>query len=380
MFDFLRELFSGEPFMPHRHCYADSSTMIALHVVSDSLICLAYYSIPAILIYFVAKRRDVPFNWIFRMFGMFIFACGTTHLMEVVTLWDPMYRLSGLIKAWTAIISIATVVALIPLLPKALALPSLAATAKRLEETNRSLERTTSDLTRSNRELEQFAYVASHDLQEPLRMVSAYLELLERRAGNKLSEEEQRFVGFAIDGATRMRALILDLLAFSRAGAQTTKASLGVGPVLDEALGNLAAKIAESGAVITRDPLPTVMADRTQLLQVLQNLIGNALKFHGTAAPRIHVGATSDGTLATLSVRDNGIGIAPEYQDRVFQLFQRLHSREEYPGTGIGLAICKKIIESHGGRMTLVSHTGAGSTFSFTLPLATAAAPRGDQG
>jgi signal transduction histidine kinase len=375
MFDFFLKLFSGAPFMPHRHCYVDQSGIIALHVVSDSLICLAYYSIPAILAYFVAKRKDIPFNWVFRMFGMFIFACGTTHLMEVVTLWDPMYRLSGLIKAWTAIISIATVIALIPLLPKALALPSLAATNQRLQRANQDLERATADLTRSNQELEQFAYVASHDLQEPLRMISNYLELMKRRAGEKLSDQERQYVDYAVEGAGRMRSLILDLLAFSRAGAEAHRASVDTEGVLAEVLATLQAKIVESGAQITHDPLPRVMADRTQTLQVFQNLIGNALKFRRDGEPpRIHVGASVDGGEASLSVRDNGIGIEPAHQERIFQLFQRLHSRGEYPGTGIGLAICKKIVEGHGGRMRVQSRPGEGSTFSFTLPLAPPAA------
>jgi signal transduction histidine kinase len=375
MFDFFVKLFSGVPFMPHRHCYQDEPGIIWLHVISDSLICLAYYSIPVILIYFVSKRRDVPFNWIFRMFGMFIFACGTTHLLEVVTLWEPVYRLSGLVKAWTAIISIATVIALIPLLPQALALPSLAATNQRLQKANQDLERASADLTRSNRELEQFAYVASHDLQEPLRMISNYLELMKRRAGEKLSDQERQYVDYAVDGATRMRSLILDLLAFSRAGAEAKRAPVDTQGVLDEALHNLEAKIVESGAQITHDPLPRVMADRTQTLQVLQNLLGNALKFRREGEPpRIHVGASVEGDLAIFRVRDNGIGIDPSHQDRIFQLFQRLHSRGEYPGTGIGLAICKKIVEGHGGRMWVQSRAGEGSTFSFTLPLAPPAA------
>jgi signal transduction histidine kinase len=375
MFDFFAKLFSGAPYMPHRHCYSDEGAIIALHVVADSMICIAYYSIPAILIYFVSKRRDVPFNWIFKMFGMFIFACGTTHLMEVVTLWDPMYRLSGLIKAWTAIISVATVIALIPLLPQALALPSLAATNKRLQDANDSLERASADLTRSNRELEQFAYVASHDLQEPLRMISNYLDLTKRRAGDRLSEQERQYVEHAIDGATRMRAMILDLLTYSRAGSEPAREPVAADEALDEALRNLEAKLVETGAEVTRDPLPRVLADRIQLMQVLQNLVGNALKFRGDGdRPRIHVGASVDGAAATITVRDHGIGIEGEHLERIFHLFHRLHSRGEYPGTGIGLAICKKIVEGHGGRMWVQTRPGEGSTFSFTLPLAPPAA------
>jgi signal transduction histidine kinase len=371
MFEFFAHLFSGSPYMPHRHCYIDDQTVIALHVVSDSLVCLAYYSIPVMLIYFVSRRRDMPFNWIFRMFGMFIFACGTTHLMEVITLWEPMYRLSGVIKAWTAVISVATAIALIPLLPRALALPSLAHTNARLAQANRELERASSDLQRSNRELEHFAAVASHDLQEPLRTVSNYLDLLKRRAGDRLHEDERQYIVNAVDGSVRMQGLIRDLLSYSRAGAECVRTPIAPDPVLDEALGNLGPKLLETAAVVTREPLPTVMTDRTHLLQVFQNLIGNALKFRRAGEPpRVHIAAAREDGMAVFSVRDQGIGIASEHLEQVFELFQRLNPRGEYAGTGIGLAICKKIVEAHGGRMWVRSVPGEGSTFQFTLPLA----------
>jgi PAS domain S-box-containing protein len=225
------------------------------------------------------------------------------------------------------------------------------------------------DLARSNSELEQFAYVASHDLQEPLRMVSSYMQLLARRYKGKLDSDADEFIGFAVDGAVRMQALILDLLAFSRVGTRGSAfAPVDMQLVLDKTLANLRLAIAESGAQITQDPLPTLNADSMQIGQLLQNLIGNALKFRGERTPEIHIGATRHGTEWHFTVRDNGIGIDPQYKERIFIIFQRLHRKEEYPGTGIGLAICKKIVERHGGRIWLDSVPGQGATFHFTLP------------
>ncbi|CAA9254208.1 Phytochrome, two-component sensor histidine kinase [uncultured Coleofasciculus sp.] len=226
------------------------------------------------------------------------------------------------------------------------------------------------DLERSNAELKKFAYVASHDLQEPLNQVANYVQLLEMRYQNQLDEDANEFITFAVEGVSLMQTLIDDVLAYSRVDMQGIEFELTeVEKPLNQALANLRTRISESGAVITHDPLPTVLADNTQLMQLFLNLIGNAIKFRSEKAPEIHVGASrqEDGWL--LSVRDNGIGIEPQFGDRIFVIFQRLHTRDEYPGTGMGLAICKKIVECHRGRIWVESKLGQGATFYMTIPL-----------
>lgn len=225
------------------------------------------------------------------------------------------------------------------------------------------------ELARSNDELQQFAYVASHDLQEPLRMVASYTQLLARRYSGKLDADADEFIGFAVDGATRMQHLIQDILAYSRVGTRGKEfAPTDCNALVDQVIVDLAATIEDSGAAVTREDLPCVIADSSQLGQVFQNLIANAIKYHGDEPPLVHVAAKRQGPTWLLTVRDNGIGIDPQFHQRIFVIFQRLHSTASYPGTGIGLAICKKIVERHGGRIWLESELGQGATFCFTLP------------
>ena len=232
------------------------------------------------------------------------------------------------------------------------------------------LRASAAELERSNRELEQFAYVASHDLQEPLRMVASYTQLLARRYQGQLDADAEEFIGFAVDGARRMQELINDLLTYSRVGSRALEPTpVEVNRTVDRVIGDLGGAIHDSGASVTRDDLPTVQADTTQLEQLFQNLIANGIKFRRPdVPPEVHVSAKRTGAGWSFAVRDNGIGIEPQYLDRIFVLFQRLHSRAEYPGTGIGLAICKKIVERHGGAMAVQSQPGQGTTFEFTLP------------
>ncbi|GEM_PF-2034622 len=226
------------------------------------------------------------------------------------------------------------------------------------------------ELQRSNEELEQFAYVASHDLHEPLRMVTSYMQLLARRYKGILDNEADDFINYAVDGAARMQAMINALLDYSRVGTRGKQFEpVDSETVFENALYNLEILIEENGAVVTHDPLPPVVADKTQMGQLLQNLIGNAIKFHGEEPPRIHVSAVRQGEEWVFSVSDNGIGIESQYANHIFEIFQRLHTRAQYPGTGIGLSVCRKIVERHGGRIWMESEPGKGTTFYFTIPI-----------
>lgn len=236
-------------------------------------------------------------------------------------------------------------------------------------EGERSLKRYVDELARSNEELEQFAYVASHDLQEPLRMISSYLQLLERRYKGNLDKEADEFIWYAVDGVKRMQELINDILAYSRIGRKAKDfAHVDCNIVLRQVLINLQTVIEEKGAVIMCDPLPTVVADELQMNQLFQNLVANAIKFCDNT-PQLKIGAKRSGDEWLFSVGDNGVGIEREQFGRVFLMFQRLHSRKKYPGTGIGLPICKKIVERHGGRIWVESEPGKGSNFYFTIPV-----------
>jgi PAS domain S-box-containing protein len=230
------------------------------------------------------------------------------------------------------------------------------------------LQQKSEELQRSNRELEEFAYVASHDLQEPLHLTAGYVQLLARRYKGELDQEADEFIGYALEGVNRMKNLIADLLAYSRIGTRGKAfAQVPMEETLNNAMAALEPVLTKTSAIVTNDVLPSVLGDDEQILMLLQNLIDNAIKFHGAERPRIHVGARQLDDRWLFFVRDNGIGIDPQYTERVFVIFQRLHNQEQYPGTGVGLAICRKIVERHGGRIWVDSEPGKGSTFYFTL-------------
>jgi light-regulated signal transduction histidine kinase (bacteriophytochrome) len=244
---------------------------------------------------------------------------------------------------------------------------SLDASHRRAEE---ALRKSVEELARSNADLQEFAFAASHDLQEPLRTVGGFVQLLQRKYGHRLDAEAQTFIQYAVEGVQRMETLIKDLLTYSRVnthGKELTPTDAGV--AFNAALGNLHALIVETTAEISRGELPTVRADASQLIQLFQNLLGNALKFRSEAPPKIDVSARREGNFWQFSIRDNGIGIEPKFHNTVFEAFRSLHTRKKYPGTGIGLATCKKIIERHGGRIWVESKLGEGATFHFTLPV-----------
>ena len=235
---------------------------------------------------------------------------------------------------------------------------------KQMEE---RLKQITDELQHSNTELEQFAYVISHDLQEPLRMVSSYTQLLAKRYSDKLDNDADEFIAYAVDGSKRMQSLLHDLLEYSRVGTRGKPFSLvNCEHIVEQAMANLKIAIEECGASVSYDVLPTIMGDEEQLVRLFQNLIGNAIKFRREEAPQVHISAKRMNYIVTFSVKDNGIGIDPQHSQSIFEIFRRLHTIEEYPGTGMGLAICKKIVERHGGHISVQSQPGQGSTFYFS--------------
>lgn len=384
MFDFLAHLFDVSDFSARWVCGVWSRGHGWLHIASDLAIFGAYLSIPLVLAVIAMRRRDFPFVPIFWLFCAFILACGTTHLTEAIIFWHPIYRFSGLVKLATALVSWATVLAIIPLVPRILTLRSPAALDREVEQKTQALreqvehnaelmrivELKNMELERSNKDLETFAYVASHDLQEPIRSISGYLELINRRYHGKLDTDTDEFIAFAVDGAKRMQMLLRGILAYSRIGSQDYELSLvELAEVIAEIQTMLEETISESTAEITLGELGPVRADRTQLKQLLQNLITNAIKFSGEAAPRIHISARMDESWCTVSVRDEGIGLDMKYAERISGMFKRLHG-QDVQGTGIGLAIAERVVARHGGRIWVESEPGKGATFHFTLPAA----------
>lgn len=379
---FISRMFTSD-FMPHGHCFFWRPEILWLHVASDFTIGLAYYLIPLALFQFVRKRQDLVFNWMFLLFAGFILACGTTHFMSIWTMWHGTYRLDGVIKLITAIISMVTAVLLYPLIPRALQLRSprqLEAEVRRrtrelnmrkaqLEKTNEALQAATQNLTRINSQLEQFAYIASHDLQEPLRTVAAYSDLVSQTDPSKNPAEYREWLRFIHEAALRGQGLVSDLLEFSQASFQEKDfAQENFKEIAQTAVDNLQSQIQSEGGEVRIGALPVLPAIRAQILQLFQNLLSNALKYHGEKKPLIEIDAQEQGDHYLFSVKDNGLGISPEHHEKIFRLFQRLHSRSKYPGTGLGLSLCKKIIENHQGRIWVESREGAGSTFFFLLP------------
>lgn len=386
MIEFFRKLFDSD-YMPHGHCYFWQPSILWLHVSSDALISLSYFLIPFSLVQLVRKRRDLEFNWMFVLFGLFILSCGMTHLLNIYNVWHSAYRLEGVVKAVTAVSSIVTAMLLFPLVPKAVGLPSAAmlrsevkerkAAEEEVRQLNLDLERRvdqrTATLKRANEALQRFAYIASHDLQEPIRTVRSFNQILARDYKGRLDPKADQYIGFVVDAAARMQQLVTDLMVFARVldqDAPKNRNTVYPSQLLAVVTADLRSLLDESQAVLTWDDLPPVHADETQIKQVFLNLIGNAMKYRQLGThPRIAVkGECKDGE-CTFAVQDNGIGIAPQYFDQIFVAFKRLHGKD-YPGSGVGLTICQSIIEEHGGRIWVESEVGRGTTFFFTLPSA----------
>jgi len=365
-------------------------------VGADLAIALAACVLAAAVLWFVHRRRDVPHPWTLLVLAAFLSIVAAEHVIDVWRAWRPHSAWADPLVAITGGLAVATALVVWSALPTMLRLPG----APQLEEAERrhreelraqrraeaemrrvnaeletrmaertlELERSNRELARSNRELEQFAYVASHDLREPLRMVTSYTNLLARRYQGKLDATADEFIGYALEGCERMRQLIHDVLEYSRVDRQHQPETVECEEALAAACNDLSVAIESSGATISHDRLPRVDCTRSQLVQVLENLLSNAIKYRGEESPRIHVGADERPDEVRLFVRDNGIGIDMKHAERIFGMFQRLHSRGTYPGTGMGLAMCKKIVEVHRGRIWVESTPGEGSTFWCAFP------------
>ncbi|MFT4076039.1 MAG: PAS domain S-box protein [Asticcacaulis sp.] len=480
-------------FMPHGYCFLWQPGVLWLHILSDLGIVMAYFGIPLALVYFIRKRRDMPFRRVFILFGAFILLCGCTHLLSIWVLWHPNYIFEGWVKAATAVTSIATLVMIVRLMPEALTLPSpaqlreanarLEALYHQSEENSRAVidnvldgiitidehdrirsfnaacedmfgypaeevigqpisllmpdptysehasyvseylpidagarevnarrkdgSRFAADLsvstfdvegkshytgiirditrakqaevarqkllrrlTDSNTELERFAYVASHDMQEPLRMVLNFSQIIAHDYADRLDDEGREYLKIVGDSAARMRDMVQDLLEYARLDKEGARfATVDLRVELAHVLENLRGLTRETQAVVTYDTLPVISGNGVQLMRLLQNLITNAIKYQKPRRlPVIHVGCKDEGDEWQFSVRDNGMGIDEAFLEQIFDPFRRLHNWEKIQGTGLGLSVCKKIVETHGGRIWAVSEPDTGSTFFFTIP------------
>ncbi|MDR3479780.1 MAG: ATP-binding protein [Burkholderiaceae bacterium] len=384
-FDFL---FGNNGFMPHGHCFLWTPGLLWLFFISDSVIALSYYSIPVALWYFVRKRTDLPVSWVFVMFGVFVMACGTTHLLAVWNIWHANYWEEASIKAVTAIASLTTAVLLWPLVPRMLAWPSpqqlreanqaLQLEVARRTEVESELRRANHDLMHrgtqlenANKELEAFGYAISHDLRAPLRAVRGFAEILARHHRSDLNETGQHYLDNIVTASANMDALIHDLLGYSRLGRAAIKRQVvDLDLLLGQIAANFEARCAQLDATLEIPAgLPAIDSDRTLLAQILSNLIDNALTYHRSEVRlRVQVSCRDGGGDWILCVADNGIGIAADQLERIFIVFQRLHSAQEYPGTGIGLALVKKAAQALGGSVWCESEVGKGSAFYVRLP------------
>ncbi|HSW15097.1 MAG TPA: ATP-binding protein [Solimonas sp.] len=369
------------PLMPHAFCFVGRKDLILLHVMSDLAIALAYFMIPVTLIYFLRRyQMRISFNWAIALFAAFITLCGITHLFGIITIWSPVYYLQGWIKALTAVVSLATALSIIPLVPRLLSLRSaedLQDSNNRLQEeillresAERSLRKSLGEQKRAAAELEQFAYITSHDLQAPLRNISGFSRLLSQRYKTKLEGDALEFLEFIEQGTRQMQTLINDLLALSRVGRTDSPFERKpLSMTIDKVAKSLAPEIEKSGATLIAENLPDIVADHNLLTQLFQNLIGNAIKFQPAGGkPVVEVYCDRRKDDWHITVIDNGIGIPQDQLENVFAVFRRLHGPDEYEGTGIGLAICRKIAAYHGGQIWAEARA-KGSEFHLQLPV-----------
>jgi signal transduction histidine kinase len=351
-------LFSTEYFMPHGHCYLWTPGVLWMHVLPDILIAMAYFTIPFVLLFVARRRRDLPFNWLLVWFGVFIVACGVTHVMDVWNVWHTEYWIEGFVKIITAVASVPTALFLWRSMPEILALPS----QHQLREANESL-------ARANRELEAFTASVSHDLRSPLTTIAGQAGLLELSLAGATDDQKRRLQ--RIQGSVKQMSELIDaLLMLSRISRHTLHRELvDVSALTHEVVADLRQQHPKHDVEVMVQPGMIVHGDRRLISDMLVNLLGNAWKFTSkTPHPRVDVGQISSGSMATLYIRDNGAGFDMAYEQKLFKPFQRLHGPAEFDGSGVGLATVARIIERHGGRIWAEAKPNNGAVFYFTLP------------
>lgn len=380
-------------FMPHGMCFLWTPWILWTHVTSDIVTGLSYFSIPIVMALYALRRPDARYRPTLYLFIAFILLCGATHFVSVIVIWNPIYEIQGVLKALTAIASLATAIALWPLLPKALAMPSTAQLQSKNAELADEIERRrvaeaeltaltrslearveerTEKLSQTNEALRQYAATASHDLQAPLRHISLFAQLLQKQASTDLSPGGQELIGNIVDSTHRMRRMIESLLEYSRLmDHELDFQTIDVAAPIAAAITATKPDMDAAGAVIDVDLDEALIdGDADLLSRLFENLLDNALKYRSEAPPRIHVASEIHGRFLEVSISDNGIGIEKEFSERVFEMLKRLHAESEIPGTGIGLSLCQRIAESHGGRIWLDPDYTNGACFRVALPLA----------
>lgn len=369
--EFFGGLFATDLWPPRWNCGVWTDFHGWMYIGSDLAIFLAYFVIPVVIAKLVRNKGDIPASNVLYWFVAFIMFCGLTHLLDALIFWAPLYRLAALLKLGTAIVSWVTVAKVIKIYPDLLALRTGKEYQKELDQRRKAekeLSIHTATLERTVKDLEQFAYVSSHDLQEPLNTIKSYVSIMETDIGPKLNDEEKMYLKFTVEAAHRMQDLLKDLLAYSKLGKQSDAGKYDMNEILDGILLDIQVKLKETKAEVLYGNLPTIYGSKIELHLLFQNLITNGIKFkRSKTVAKVEITAKDRGDDFLFVVKDNGIGIHKKYEGRIFQIFQRLHNRTEYQGNGVGLSICKKIVESSGGRIWFEDND-PGTKFMFTWP------------
>jgi signal transduction histidine kinase len=363
--DFFRRLFESD-FMPHGHCYFWKPEVLWTNVIGDATIVLAYFTIPFALYYFISKRKDIRYPGIFILFALFIFSCGLTHLLDIISVWIPIYRFEGLLKLFTGIVSITTAAFLIKAIPDLLKLP----TREAYEETNAVLRQKKAELRKQNEYLRNLAYATSHDLKEPARGVSIYAQALLSRNANQLNDEVREKLKYIASEGKRMYEMVESVMEFSFLESEEYFfEKVNLENVVHNAQMNIKLLVEENNARIEYDFLPEIIGNETILTIMFQNIITNSIKFkrHGIN-PVIKITSEETDTATKIIVTDNGVGFDNKYKELVFEMFKRLDANTIHKGSGLGLAICKRVIDIHHGTIEAFSEINKGTSIVITLP------------